>query len=141
VKKGVVVLGLGNVLLSDEGIGVHIVRRLAKTHPRSRKVKFIDFGTGGLALLHLIANRKKVVIIDCANMGDTPGTIRRFAADQVKSVKRLANFSLHQLDILRIIEMSKQLGERPDAVIFFGIQPQSLNPGRKLTKTLSTRIN
>lgn len=140
-KKDVVVIGLGNVLLSDEGIGVHIVRRLSSRQDKFPYVDFIDAGTGGLALLHLIANRKKALIIDCAKMGATPGRMRRFNPDEVQSVKKLSQYSLHEQDILQVINLSKQLGECPKEIIFFGIEPESTGPGQKLSKTLSGKID
>lgn len=140
-KKDVVVIGLGNVLLSDEGIGVHLVRRLSGVNNKFPLVDFIDAGSAGMNLLHLIANRKKAVIIDCAQMGAEPGTIRRFTADEVQDVKKLSHYSLHEADILQVINLSKQLGECPDEVVFFGIEPESLGAGQNLSKTLSDRID
>jgi hydrogenase maturation protease len=129
------------VLLSDEGIGVHLVRRLSSQQDKFPKVDFIDAGSAGMNLLHLIANRKKAVIIDCAKMGTRPGTIRRFAADEVQSVKKLSHFSLHETDILQVINLSRQLSECPAEIVLFGIEPESLKPSQKLSKTLSGRID
>ena len=154
-KKDVVVIGLGNILLSDEGIGVHLVRQIAKqsaspkageTSPTGGQdnflgVDFIEAGAAGMNLLHLIANRKKAVIIDCAKMGEKPGTIRRFTANKVISVKKLTHFSLHEIDILQVLNLSKQLGECPAEVIFFGIEPESLKPGQILSKILCSKLD
>jgi hydrogenase maturation protease len=136
-----VVVGLGNILLSDEGIGVHIVRRLAEVKERYPQVDFLDAGTAGMNLLHLIANRKKAIIIDCAKMGAKPGTINRFGPDEVESIKKLAHYSLHEVDILKVIDLSKQLGECPEKIVFFGIEPESLKPGQTLSKTLAGKID
>jgi hydrogenase maturation protease len=140
-KKDVIVIGLGNVLLSDEGIGIHLVRRLSSRQEEFTSIEFIDAGTAGMALLHLIANRKKAVIIDCAQMGAEPGAIRRFTTYDVQSVKRLSHYSLHEADILQVINLSKQLGECPGEIVFFGIQPETLAPSRNLSKTLSDKID
>lgn len=140
-KKDVVVIGLGNILLSDEGIGVHLVRQIAKQQDNFPNVDFIDAGAAGMNLLHLIANRKKAIIIDCAKMGENPGTLRRFTSDEVVSVKKLAHFSLHEIDILQVLNLSKQLGECPDEVVFFGIEPESLKSGQILSNTLSVKID
>jgi len=140
-RKDVVVIGLGNLLLSDEGIGVHLVRRLSNRQDKFAAVDFIDAGSAGLSLLHLIANRKKAIIIDCAQMDAEPGTMRRFTPDEVKSVKKLSHYSLHEADILQVINLSKQLGECPRETVFFGIEPASLKPGRDLSKTLSDKID
>lgn len=140
-KKDTVVIGLGNILLSDEGIGVHLVRRLSLLQCKFPLVEFIDAGSAGMNLLHLIANRKKAIIIDCAKMGDEPGTMRRFTPEKVQSVKRMSHYSLHETDILKVIELSKRLGECPDKIIFFGVEPASMEPGRDLSETLSAKID
>jgi hydrogenase maturation protease len=140
-KNDVIVIGLGNILLSDEGIGVHIVRRLSSQQGKHPGIDFIEAGAAGMNLLHLIANRKKAVIIDCARMSEKPGVIRRFTAEEVVSVKHLTHFSLHEIDILQVLNLSKQLGECPAEVVFFGIEPANLNPGQKLSNTLSAKID
>jgi hydrogenase maturation protease len=138
-KNDIVVIGLGNILLSDEGVGVHLVRQLSNQQIKFPDVDFIEAGAAGMNLLHLIANRKKAIIIDCAKMGEKPGTIRRFTADQVVGVKKLTHFSLHEIDILQVLNLSKQLGECPAEVIFYGIEPDSFSPGQNLSQALSAK--
>jgi len=140
-KKDTIVIGLGNILFSDEGIGVHLIRKLSENQGKFPSVEFIDAGTGGLNILHLIANRKKAVIIDCVKMGKNPGTIKRFEPADVKTVKKMMHFSLHEADILRIIELSRQLGECPDQIVIFGIEPESLELGQNLSETLTDKID
>ena len=91
-------------------------------------------------VLHLIANRKKAIIIDCALMGQLPGTIRRFTPDDVKSVKQVSHFSLHDVDILKVLELSKQLDECPPEVIIFGIEPAKVEQGDTLSPELAAGI-
>jgi hydrogenase maturation protease len=140
-KKDTIVIGLGNILFSDEGIGVHLIRKLSEHQDKFPSVEFIDAGTGGMNILHLIANRKKAVIIDCVKMGKKPGTIKRFESADVQTTKKMMHFSLHEADILRIISLSRQLGECPDKIVIFGIEPESLELGQKLSKTLSDGID
>lgn len=140
-KKEIVVIGLGNLLLSDEGIGGHLIRKLSEHRDKFPSVEFIDAGTGGMNVLHLIANRKKAVIIDCVKMGKKPGTIKRFEPTDVQTTKKMSHFSLHEADILQIINLSRQLGECPDKIVIFGIEPESLELGQKPSKTLSDRID
>jgi hydrogenase maturation protease len=139
-KKEIVVVGLGNELMSDEGIGIHLIRQLFKLSEKFPSVDFIEAGSAGMNLLHLIANRKKAVIIDCAKMGKKPGEMRRFTPQEVKSVKKLSNFTLHETDILQVINLSKQLGECPDEVVFFGIEPEKIESGQKLSQSLINTI-
>jgi hydrogenase maturation protease len=140
-KKDTIVIGLGNILFSDEGIGVHLIRRLSENQDKFPSVEFIDAGTGGLNILHLIANRKRAVIIDCAKMGKKPGTIKQFKPADVQTTKKMTHFSLHEADILRIIELSRQLGECPEQILIFGIEPESLELGQSLSRTLTDKID
>jgi hydrogenase maturation protease len=135
------VLGLGNPLMADEGIGVRLVVQLSRSVAEHPDVEFVDAGTGGLAVLHHIAGRRKAIFIDCAYMGEEPGTIRRFTPEEVRSTKVLAHQSLHEADLLRILELSQQLDEAPDEVVIFGIQPQRIEPALGLSSVLEGRID
>ena len=141
MAKPVVVLGLGNPLMADEGVGVYLIERLQESAGDFPFVDFVDAGTGGLAVLHLLEGRRQAIVIDCAFMEEPPGTIRRFTPDQVQSAKVLAHQSLHEADLLRIIEMARQLGQAPETIVLFGIQPQRVEPGWELSRTLIERID
>jgi len=135
------VLGLGNPLMADEGIGVCLVVQLSRLAAEHADVEFIDAGTGGLAILHHIRDRRKAIFIDCAYMGEQPGVIRRFTPEYVCSYKVLAHQSLHEADLLRILDMSRQLGQTPDEVVIFGIQPERIEPALDLSPSLRSRID
>jgi hydrogenase maturation protease len=141
MKKPTVVLGLGNPLMADEGIGVDLVERLAQEAARYPLVDFIDAGTGGMSVLHLIEGRRKAILIDCAYMDEAPGTIRRFTPDAVRSTKVLAHQSLHEADLLRILALAERLGQLPEKVTIFGIQPEVVQVGQGLSDVLLDRVN
>jgi hydrogenase maturation protease len=141
MQKPVVVLGLGNPLMGDEGIGVRIIEILQSEAQSYPNAEFIDAGTGGLSILHMISGRQKAIIIDCALMGEEPGAVRRFSTDDVKTTKKLAHQSLHEADIIKVIEMSRQLGEGPDEVLFVGIEPESITERLSLSDTLENKID
>lgn len=135
-----VVLGLGNPLMADEGIGIAIIEKLNESEGDFPGVDFIDAGCGGMTLLSYLENRKKAVIIDCAFMGTEPGTIKRFTPQEVTSVKKLSHHSLHEVDILKVIELADKLGSCPDDVVFFAIEPESVDQQDSLTKTVYSRL-
>ncbi|MBN2589317.1 MAG: HyaD/HybD family hydrogenase maturation endopeptidase [Sedimentisphaerales bacterium] len=141
MKKPTIVLGLGNPLMSDEGIGIFLINRLTELSEQFPEVDFFDAGTGGITLLHLFEGRDRAIIIDCAYMDEEPGRIRRFTPDQVKSVKQLAHQSLHEQDIMKIIEMAKLMEQCPKEVILFGIQPKSLELGEGISSELEQNID
>jgi hydrogenase maturation protease len=141
MKKETIVLGLGNPLMADEGIGIKLVQLLTSACGENARADFVDAGTGGMSVLHYIANRKKAIIIDCALMNTEPGTIKRFTPDQVKTVKELSHLSLHEVDILKVIELSKQLGECPEQIIFFGIEPETIEQRAGLSDLLTKKLD
>ena len=143
--KPTIVIGLGNPLMADEGVGIVLIEELAKqaaagTLP-SEDVEYHDGGTGGMYLLHSIAERQKVILIDCCLMGTEPGTLKRFTPDDVNSVKQMAHLSLHEVDILNVIKMAKQIGQCPDEIVIFGIEPVKIEPQMHLNDTLGAKIH
>jgi hydrogenase maturation protease len=126
--------------MGDEGIGVEVVRRLEKDYGPAGKVEFLDGGTGGVTLIHAMSNRRKGVFIDCARMSGPPGTIRRFEMKDVESVKSLPEMSLHEADLIEILQLADQLGKSPDRVVVYGIEPESVEPGQGLSGELESRL-
>lgn len=127
--KPILVTGLGNPLMADEGIGVLLVQKLALLSQNQDisgcdDVEFYDGGVGGLSLLYKIEKRDKVILIDCARMGTPAGTIRRFTPAEVRTIKALEHFSLHEMDILKVFELAEQLGNAPGEIVIFGIEPK-----------------
>ncbi len=145
-QKSKIVIGLGNPLMTDEGIGVRLVQLLAQKYdhkelPGCDNIEFYDGGTGGMNLLYKIENREKVILIDCAKMGETPGTLRRFTPDQVRTIKQLGHFSLHEIDILKLLDLAAQLDAAPKEVVIFGIEPASLELGSELSPLLKNQLD
>lgn len=141
MAKPVIVLGLGNPLMADEGIGVCLVERLLQRAGDYPDVDFLDAGTGGLSVLHHVEGRRKAIFIDCAYMGEEPGTIRRFLPEEVRSTKVLAHQSLHEADLMRIIDLARQLGQAPEEIVIFGIQPERIEPAIGLSPALMDKVD
>lgn len=138
--KAVVVGGLGNPLMSDEGIGVYVVRELACRWECLGRTDFIELGTSLMNVVHAIAGRQKAVLVDCARMDEPAGTMRRFTPEEVISGKEMPYFSLHEGDLLDALKLSQVLGECPPEIVIFGIQPLSLDFGEGLSPSLHARM-
>ncbi|MCF7956198.1 MAG: hydrogenase maturation protease [Phycisphaerae bacterium] len=136
-----VVLALGNPLMADEGIGIEIVDALLADAGKYPGVDFIDAGCGGMTLLHYYEGRDKAIIIDCAFMETEPGTIKRFVPEDVTSVKKLSHHSLHEVDILNVIKLADQMGSCPGEIVFFGIEPESVEQQQSLTPLLQRKFS
>jgi len=141
LKSEIVVLGLGNPLMTDEGIGVALIEQLSAIAEQFPNVDFIDAGTGGISLLYLIEGRRKAILLDCSYMETAPGTMKKFEPTEAQSVKKLAHQSLHEVDILKVLDLSKQLGQLPEKVVIFGIEPETIELGQALTETLSAKMD
>jgi hydrogenase maturation protease len=137
-KKPVLVLGIGNLILKDEGFGVHVVQKMANiTLPDD--VELMDGGTMGIDLLYYIEGRKKVVVIDVVDAGSPPGTLYRFTDKNIEYHKGMLR-SAHEIDFTYILKTAEQLGTIPDEVIFIGITPQEIEPGVGLSPVLEEKI-
>ena len=121
LKENILVLGVGNLLLSDEGVGIHVVQRLQEMSLPSG-VEVIDGGTGGFELISHFSGKKKVIIVDAVRGDDEPGTILRFTADDL-SIAWRPTFSAHQTGVEGLLHFSKELTSPPQ-IVFIGIIPK-----------------
>jgi len=139
LTKAVTIIGMGNPLMSDEGIGVFLAAEL-QSRELGENVEILDLGTSGMSVLHYIGGRKKVLFIDCAEMGERPGTLRRFTPEEVISNKVQPRLSLHEGDLIHTLSLARRLDLYPEEVLLFGIQPDRVEPGESLTPVLANRI-
>ncbi len=127
----ILILGLGNLLLRDEGVGVHAAQVLARAQ-LPPEIEVCDGGTAGLALLDVLADRRKVVVIDAVDAAAPPGTILRLAPAHLMAGGNQA-VSLHELGLLETLQLARRLGWAPDEVVILGVVPQALDAGLELS--------
>ncbi len=123
-EKPILVLGVGNLLLKDEGVGIHVVRSLA-AQELPPDVEVMDGGTRGLDLLMLFQGRRLVIIVDCARMGEKPGAMRVFEARDLPPQQGRA-FSVHGINLGDALELGERLGMLPEVVIV-GVEPEKID--------------
>ncbi|MCU0572480.1 MAG: HyaD/HybD family hydrogenase maturation endopeptidase [Syntrophobacteraceae bacterium] len=138
-KNRILVLGVGNILLHDEGVGVRVIEELQARYEFSDNVEFYDGGTLGLRLLDPITGADWLIVVDAVQNGEPPGTIYRLDADDLN--KRVTfKSSLHQLDLVETLAYAEILGKRPHTVIV-GIEPADISPwGLELTEVVQARM-
>jgi hydrogenase maturation protease len=135
------IVALGNPFMGDEGIGPALLE-LLRGHPGlSPEVDLIDTGGSILGALHALKGRRKVVFLDCALMGLSPGEFRRFLPHQAQSEKKIPGLSLHEGDLLGIIETARLLGDSAEEVVIFGFEPARVEPGLGLSEALSSKMD
>jgi hydrogenase maturation protease len=132
------ILGIGNILLKDEGVGVHVVKRL-KTMPFPENVEVLDGGTAGLDLTDFIGGRKKVIVIDAVNAGGKPGTIYRLTKENL-DIKPKAIGSFHEIDFLDALYISEVMNSKPEEVVVIGIEPKDMSIGTELSPEIEELI-
>jgi hydrogenase maturation protease len=139
-RKRIVIVGVGNVLLKDEGIGVHVVRALQEMSLASPKgeVEVVDGGTSPGAL-DRAGGADKLIIVDAARGGGEPGTVYRFAPDEVSGEPRLLT-SLHDLGLLDSLRMMESLGNPPRDTVIIGVEPAEVDWGLELTPILRGKL-
>ena len=129
---------MGNILLSDEGIGVHVIE-VMKDRDLPPDVELLDGGTASLELLNIMADRDKVIVIDAVKGGGEPGTIYRFTPDDIK-YHSVTFTSLHQISLLETLTDAGYLGITPKTVIILGIEPKELDWGLEITPDVAASI-
>ena len=127
----IMVMGVGNVLLSDEGLGVRFLDELSKqTLPPD--VELLEGGTAGLELVHLIQEVDYLIVVDAINAKSEPGALFRFQPGDVKVFPDQYEVSFHQIGIVEVLAMANVLGHAPQTLIF-GIQPKNLDWGLEVS--------
>jgi len=138
VQKAVI-LGVGNVLLTDEGVGIHAVRRLEQME-LPEGVTVFDGGTEGFGLMDVIADLDRLVVIDCVRGGEPPGTIYCFDVGELGVPIDKFQTSIHQVGILEILHLVELVGKRPHTTIV-GVEPASLEMNMELSDVVEAKLD
>jgi hydrogenase maturation protease len=135
--KNTVILGIGNILLKDDGIGVHIVEKL-KDENLPSTVELVDGGTSTLDTLSYFLEYEKVIVIDSLKAGYAPGNIYKIKPEDIKNYKR-ENLSIHDVQILDVVKLANMYEKYPDVTIF-GIEPEEITFDTEMTDCMKIII-
>jgi len=136
-KVRLAVIGMGNLLLKDEGIGVHIARALQQIDiPHG--IKIIDGGTSP-DLPYYLKDVDKLIIIDAVKAGDKPGTVYRFHPHDV-NIESEGVISVHELSLEQSLKTMSLMGSEPKEVVIIGIEPKEIDWGTELSAELQQKI-
>jgi hydrogenase maturation protease len=133
-----VLLGIGNILLSDEGVGVHLVKEVGSKYEFTPEVDVVDGGTLGLDLLPYFEDYQRMLIVDAVNFGREPGFIRVVDGEEIPNAI-LEKMSVHNIGLNDLMGVSMFRGMIPEKIRLIGIQPASLEPGY-LSPTIRDRM-
>ena len=136
----VLVLGMGNLLLEDEGLGIRALELLQQRYVIPPAVELLDGGTTGMGLLDDMSGRDHLLVLDACQTGEPPGTLVRLSGSDVPVYFQM-RISPHQLglsDVLATLELS---GERPAQVTVLGLVPQSLDMCLELSGLITDKLD
>jgi len=137
---GLLILGLGNLLCEDDGLGVAAVRRLQERYDFPEGVSVLDGGTLGLGLLPYIEDAERVILIDAIRDEGPAGSFVRLTGDDVGPA--VANrLSVHQVGVVDLLDAARWTGHLPEALILLGLVPQSLELSVDLSPPLLARLD
>ncbi len=141
----ILVLGLGNILLKDEGIGVHVAQKLQQmTLPYN--VEVIDGGTAGLDVLLLARGVERLVVIDALRAGKETGTIYKAQlkleeCDKLEQILSDGNkISLHQAGLIDALAAVRKMDYAPKEIVIIGVEPEKIDWGLELTDKVRQRL-
>jgi hydrogenase maturation protease len=137
----VLVLGLGNPLLGDDGVGLRLLEELSRDARRWRGVvELVDGGTQGLALLGWVSRRPAVVVLDAIELGADPGTVHVLRADDLARLRASRSGTAHEGGALELLAMARLLGEAPGEVMVVGVEPGVVGTGIGLTPAVEQAL-
>ena len=141
MPPNITVLGIGNILLTDEGFGVRVVEKLFDEYEFPENVSLVDGGVLGINLLGVIAEAKHLIVVDAVKNKQPPGTLYRLEKDELPERILLKN-SLHQTDFLETLTLCQAIDKVPETTVVLGVEPEDiLTHSVDMTPTIAARVD
>lgn len=132
-------IGIGNRTMADDGVGPRVAEALAAHSAPTFET--VVLGQDALGLLSYFDEATEhIVLVDCVRMGRTPGDCAVFSPDNVTSDRQADRITTHEADVLRVIDLGRQMGLAVPRITIVGIEPERVEPGLELGPTLSRRF-
>jgi len=132
----ILVLGVGNLLLQDEGAGVRALEMFQRKYETPEGIECLDGGTSGMELLHHIDGRDRLIILDVVKGEGRPGTVVRLEADEVPALFR-KRISPHQLGLSDLLAAASFSGKMPRELVLLGIEPKAFDTGLEMSEEVA----
>ncbi len=135
------VLGLGNTLLADEGVGVRVIEHLLERYDFPEGVLVMDGGTLGLDLLPYLEDASRLVVVDAVQTRKPPGTLSRLAGKEIPVFLDASKVSPHQEGLQDLLAVAALKGYLPDEMVFWGVQVASLAVSLELSPAVAAQVD
>jgi len=136
-KNKILIVGIGNLLCRDEGVGVHVIHEMQSMQLPGH-IELLDIGTSTMDLISYLEGVKKLIVIDAMKAGGTPGTIYKCGPEDLLP-KGEGSVSLHDMGVVETLTMAKKMGMEMNTVII-GVEPKVLDWGMELSEEVKTKI-
>jgi len=134
-----VVLGLGNILNRDEGVGVHCLEPLRRLRPDCPGLEILDGGVLGLELLPIVESSSHLLVLDAVDARKPPGTVVVLEAEEIPAYAQI-KMSWHQMTFQEVLQLAKVRGHRPEHLHLIGVQPEDISTGSELSPAVRASI-
>ncbi len=136
--KNIAVIGVGNVLFKDEGIGVFVIKYLQENYNFEPQIDLIDAGTLGFRLMEYLEDYKHVILVDTISIKDSPGSVYRLTDNELAGIGSYHQ-TAHEVEVLQMLELTALKGKRAE-VIIIGVIPENISITEiGLTKSLENK--
>jgi len=119
----ILIMGIGNTLLSDEGAGLHLLSALQSRHPQLPHVRYLDAGTLGFTLAGDVASAEGLIAIDAAKFSAPPGALLCLEGEAMDRFLSAGKLSVHEVGLADLLDMARLTGDLPERRALVGIQP------------------
>lgn len=135
----ILVLGLGNTIMADDGVGPRLIDYLAQQGQLPDDVALLDGGTLGLDLLPRLEGVQRLIIVDAVEIGQVPGSLIRLSGEEV-AMALDTKLSPHQMGLKDLLAVARLLGHLPDEVVLLGVQPASIEMAAELSPQVAASL-
>ncbi len=140
MNQQTLILGLGNVLLTDEAVGAVVVRRLAEMDPEGSRAVYLDGGTLSFTLASPIAEARNLIVVDAAAMGEQPGTVRILEDEAMDRQLSAHAKSVHEVSLSDLMDVARLTDTLPERRALIGIEPETVDWGDRLTPKVEQAV-
>lgn len=142
-KYRILIIGIGNTLMSDDGVGIHLIRKLQKkVHEGDdslKNISLLEVGTSALYYLEAISRAENLILLDAVKGGAQAGSIYHLQEDDFKTDLQM-NRDFHGYSVLDVIKLSREITQLPANLIIYGIEPETLSLGEELSRSVKNAL-
>lgn len=140
IAMKILVLAIGNKLLRDEGVGLHVLEALESTYPATADITYLDGGTLSFTLAEQVAEHEGLIVLDAAQLASTAGSLRCLVNEDMDQFLGTCKRSVHEVGLLDLLDIARLTGSLPQQRALIGIQPLMIEWGDNLSEPVAQTV-